>query len=237
MPFTWLLRRTTTSPSGPRTVTITSPSPSTAPNSSTSAPAKPVVMATRWRERSAITCCAWAEEATNRTANSAAKARTLAIIARSRAIRRGLCARSASSPDRDREEVERRRDQVVGDLARHRQHHGREQAAEILAAQELAGARPHLRAHDAADDEEDGEDDVDRVRRRRQEQRRHRRHEHDLELRGADDGQGRHAEQVDHGRHHDKAAADAHDRGEDADDEADGGRRDRADVKLRAAEA
>ena len=47
MPFTWLLRRTMTSPSGPRTVTITSPSPSTAPNSSTSAPAKPVVMATR----------------------------------------------------------------------------------------------------------------------------------------------------------------------------------------------
>ena len=39
--------------------------------------------------------------------------------------------------------------------------------------------------------------------------------ENDLEQRCADDDIGRHAQQVDHGRDHDEAAADTHDRGED----------------------
>src|SRR5690606_29899164 len=60
--------------------------------------------------------------------------------------------------------------------------------------------------------------------------------ENDLEERGADDHAGRHAEEVDHRRHHHEPAADAHDRGEDANHRADPERHQRADVKLGFAE-
>ena len=52
-------------------------------------------------------------------------------------------------------------------------------------------------------------------------QRGRRHHEHDLEQRGADHDAGRHAQQIDHGRHHDEAAADAHDGCHEADEGAD----------------
>src|SRR5439155_453699 len=42
----------------------------------------------------------------------------------------------------------------------------------------------------------------------------------------------RHAQEIDHGRHHDEAAADAHDGGEPADEGADGDRGNGADVEL-----
>ena len=48
-----------------------------------------------------------------------------------------------------------------------------------------------------------------------------RRDEADLEQRGADDDGGRHADQVDHRRHHDEPAADAQHGGEQAAEGAD----------------
>ena len=47
MPATRALRRTKVVVAGPRSTTTMSPSPSMAPNSSTSVPEKPVVMAMR----------------------------------------------------------------------------------------------------------------------------------------------------------------------------------------------
>ena len=61
-------------------------------------------------------------------------------------------------------------------------------------------------------------------------------HEDDLEERCTDDDLGRHAQKVDHGRHHDEPAAHAHDRGKEADDGPDGERGQDADVKTRGAE-
>ena len=66
---------------------------------------------------------------------------------------------------------------------------------------------------------------------------RHRGDEGDLEQRGADHDLGRHADQVDHRRHHQEAAADAHDRDQDAGDDAEAERHQRADVEPRAVEA
>src|SRR5882757_68186 len=53
MPATLLLRRTVISRSGPRTTTATSPGPSIAPNRTTEAPVKPVVIAIKWLVKSA----------------------------------------------------------------------------------------------------------------------------------------------------------------------------------------
>src|SRR5215831_5962105 len=53
MPATLLLRRTVISRSGPRTTTATSPGPSIAPNKTTDAPVKPVVIAIKWLVKSA----------------------------------------------------------------------------------------------------------------------------------------------------------------------------------------
>jgi hypothetical protein len=62
-------------------------------------------------------------------------------------------------------------------------------------------------------------------------------HEDGLEQRGADDDAGRHAQQVDHGRHHQKGAADAHDCRQHADQEAEAEGQQRADVESGATEA
>src|SRR5580704_16043614 len=53
MPATLLLRRTVISRSGPRTTTATSPGLSIAPNRTTEAPVKPVVIAIKWLVKSA----------------------------------------------------------------------------------------------------------------------------------------------------------------------------------------
>ena len=63
------------------------------------------------------------------------------------------------------------------------------------------------------------------------------RDEDDLEQRGADDDVGRHLQQIDQRRHHDEAAADAHDRRQEADAGAEAEHRDDADEELRGAEA
>src|SRR5262249_43069429 len=53
---------------------------------------------------------------------------------------------------------------------------------------------------------------------------------------GADDGRGRHPQDVDQHRHQQEPAADAHDGADEADDEADAPDRDRRDVDARALE-
>src|SRR5438132_1956775 len=60
MPATLLLRRTFISRSGPRTTTATSPGPSIAPNRTTEAPVKPVVIAIKWLVKSAARASALA---------------------------------------------------------------------------------------------------------------------------------------------------------------------------------
>ena len=61
--------------------------------------------------------------------------------------------------------------------------------------------------------------------------------EADLEQRGADHHRGRHADQVDHRRHHDEAAADAENRREQAAERADQQRHEHADVEPGVGEA
>ena len=61
--------------------------------------------------------------------------------------------------------------------------------------------------------------------------------EDDLKDRRADHDIGRHAQQIDHRRHHDEAAADAEKGGEQADHRADHERRDGADIETRARKA
>src|SRR3546814_20882351 len=65
---------------------------------------------------------------------------------------------------------------------------------------------------------------------------RHRHDDDDLKQRGADDDAGWHAQHINHRRHHDETAADAHDRRHEADEGPDHRRGDDADVQLRRSE-
>src|SRR5262245_20406563 len=60
--------------------------------------------------------------------------------------------------------------------------------------------------------------------------------EDDLKGRGANHDVSRHAQEIDHGRHHDEAATDAEKRGEQADHPADDEWRYGADIETRARE-
>ena len=137
----------------------------------------------------------------------------------------------------DRVDLRRLAHQIPADAQADEQHERGQQEAQLLALEASAGRGPELRADDAADDQQHRQHDIDRLVLHGLQQRRHCRHEDDLEQRGADDDAGRHAQQVDHGRHHDEAAADAHDRRHEADEGADHRRRDGADVELRAVKA
>ncbi len=127
--------------------------------------------------------------------------------------------------------------EIEQDADGHAEHHQREQRAQLLAAQLLSGAHAELAADDAADHEQEGKHDVERVIERRVQQGDDGGDEDDLKDRRADDDIGRHAQQIDQRRHHDEAAADAEERGEQADQAADHERRDGADIEARARKA
>ena len=61
----------------------------------------------------------------------------------------------------EREEICRRRHEIVAHTGRDNQHQRREQDAHLLVLQLLAGDRAELRTDDAAGDEDCGEHDVD----------------------------------------------------------------------------
>ena len=82
-----------------------------------------------------------------------------------------------------------------------------------------------------------GKHDVDRVGGQRVDHRRRRADRQDHDQAGADHDARRHAEQIDHRRDEDEAAADAEQHGQDAGDEAERQRRERRDVEARAVEA
>ena len=90
-------------------------------------------------------------------------------------------------------------------------------------------------ADDAADDQQQGQHDIDGIVRRGVQHRGVGRDKDDLEQRSADHDFGRHAQQIDHGRHHDEPAADAHNCGQDADQNADQQGRDDRNIKARDA--
>ena len=127
--------------------------------------------------------------------------------------------------------------EIEYELRRDQQHDHRQERAQFLAAQFRAPARAELRADHTTQEEHGGKHDIDRVVGHRLKHGDRGGHEDDLKQRGAGHHRGRHAEDIDHRRHHDEAAADAHHRREHADKKAEGQRQQRADVKLGAPEA
>ncbi len=113
----------------------------------------------------------------------------------------------------------------------------RQEDAQLLGAEPHREADPDLRPDDPADEQDEGQHHVDGAALGRVHHCGEAGDEEELEDRGADHDLGRHADQVDHRRHHDEAAADAHDRAEDADHRADHEGRDGADVEVGGAEA
>ena len=108
------------------------------------------------------------------------------------------------------------RNELPGEPRADRQDEGREQEAQLLALQALAGNRAELRADDAAGHQDHRQHDIDIVVLGGMQHRGRRGQEDDLEQRGPDHDVGRHAQEVDHGRDHDEAAAHAHDGREQA---------------------
>ena len=102
----------------------------------------------------------------------------------------------------------------------------------LLAAQPLAGARPILRADHAADHQKHGEHNIDRLVRRRLNDRRISGDKNDLKQRCADYHIGRNPQKIDHRRHHDESAANAHYRGQKPDERAEPDDRDGGDIEL-----
>ena len=141
------------------------------------------------------------------------------------------------SPPDERIEFGGRRDQLPGEAGADRQDEGRQQEAQLLAFQPLAGHRAELRADHAARHQDHRQHHIDIVVLRGMQHRGGRGQEHDLEQRCADHDVGRHAQQIDHGRDHDEAAAHAHDGRQQADEQAEQKRRNGADVELGAVEA
>ena len=107
----------------------------------------------------------------------------------------------------------------------------------MLAADLLARPRAELRAGDAADHQDQRQHRIDQMVGDRVqhggEHHGHQRQHH----RGADHGRGRHPQQIDHDRDQDEAAADAHHRADEADDQADHDDRNDRQVDLGALEA
>ena len=94
-----------------------------------------------------------------------------------------------------------------------------------------------MRADDATGDEQHRQHDVHRLRGDRLQAGDGGGDENDLKQRRSDHHRRGHAEQVDHRRHHDEAAADPHDRRQHADQQPDRERQQHADVEPRAPEA
>ena len=103
------------------------------------------------------------------------------------------------------------RNQLPGEAGADRQDEGRQQEAQLLALQALAGHRAELRADHPAGHQDHRQHDIDVVVLRGMQHRGGRGQEHDLEQRCPDHDIGRHPQQIDHGRDHDEAAAHAHD--------------------------
>ncbi len=99
-----------------------------------------------------------------------------------------------------------------------------------------ADAGADLRAYDAAHQQQDGKHHVNGVVGGGVQHGGEGGDEDDLKERCADDDLRWHAQEVDHRGDHDEAAADAHDRGEDANRDADKERRDHRNIKARDAE-
>ncbi len=104
-------------------------------------------------------------------------------------------------------------------------------------AQIGAGPAAELGTDDAAGDQEQREDDVDGMRVEGMEEAGQAGDEGELKERGADDDAGRHADQIDHRRDEDEAAADAQAGGEQPDEHARHERHERRDVEPRLGEA
>jgi hypothetical protein len=98
----------------------------------------------------------------------------------------------------------------------HEQDHDAEQGAQLLRTETDCGASPELGADNSADEQQAGEHHVHRLVAAGLEHGGDGGGDDDLEQAGAHHHAGRHAQQVDHGRHEDEAAAHAHDGGEDA---------------------
>jgi hypothetical protein len=139
-------------------------------------------------------------------------------------------------PAAQRIKLRRHDQQVEGQLAADRQHHDRQQDAQLLGLEVGAKPRADLRAHDAADQKQDRQDHVHGEVRRGVHQRGETGDEDDLEQRRAHHDLRRHAQEVDHRGHHDEAAAHAHDGGQDAHEEAHQQRRDDRDIEPRGPE-
>src|SRR5262245_50713721 len=117
------------------------------------------------------------------------------------------------------------------------EHYDRKQGAQLLGAELLPGSYPELPANDAAGGEDERKHDVEGLRKTGVEDAHQGGDEDDLKDRRADHDVGRHAQEVDHRRHHDEAAAHAEKGGEQADHRADHERGNGADIKTRARKA
>ena len=98
------------------------------------------------------------------------------------------------------------------------------QTAQMLASEAAAELGADLRADDAADHEQHGQNDIHSLVIDRLENGNVGGNEDDLEQRRSDHHGCRHAEQIDHCRDHDEAAANTHDCRQQPDEEPDGGR-------------
>ena len=112
-----------------------------------------------------------------------------------------------------------------------------EQQPQMFAADFLPGAGAELRAGDAADHQDQRQHGVDQMIGDRMQQGGEHHGDQGQHHRGADHGRGRHPQQIDHDRHQDEAAADAHHRADEADHEADDDDGDHRQVDLGALEA
>src|SRR6516162_3655710 len=243
MPAIRLLRRTVISRSGPRTTTATSPGPSIAPNNTTEAPVKPVVIAIRWSVRSATRASARAGAAQNNTRainwKCQLEVRSASLLGRAQ-VRSdvGYIIASIGScllPS-DGVRIRGAHSQVEGKLCGDRKHQQSEQEAKLIAAQPRSETAADPGAYHTADQQHEGKHGVDRAVGIGLKQGHICRNEDDLQQRGPRYYGGWHAEHVNHRRHHDEAAADAENCAEHADHKTQSDRQERADVKLRPAE-
>ena len=91
----------------------------------------------------------------------------------------------------------------------------------MFAADFLAGAGAELRAGDAADHQDQRQHGIDQMVGGRVQDGCEHHGDQGEHHRGADHGRGRHPQQIDHDRDQDEAAADAHHRADEADDDSD----------------
>ena len=127
--------------------------------------------------------------------------------------------------------------ELDGEADADREHQQAEQQPQMFAADLLAGAGAELRAGDAADHQDQRQHGVDQMIGDRMQHGGEHHGDQRQHHRGADHGRGRHPQQIDHQRHQDEAAADAHDRADEADHEADHDDGNHGEIDLGALEA